>query len=103
MNLEKKISKRNLTRLIDSRKKMLIKKYFTTLEDIEKYAEDSVSPIYYMILEDSGVKNVNADHAASHLGKAQGLVNMLRFGSSLFLIEKNLFIIFVIVSFSSLI
>lgn len=67
---------------------MLTKKYFTTLEDMEKYVEDSVSPIYYMILEDSGIKNVHADHAASHLGKAQGLVNMLRFSSSFIFIAK---------------
>lgn len=30
-------------------------------------------------MEAGGIKNVNADHAASHLGKAQGLVQLLRY------------------------
>ncbi|XP_077295769.1 NADH dehydrogenase (ubiquinone) complex I, assembly factor 6 homolog sicily [Arctopsyche grandis] len=78
MHLQKKMSKRNLTRLIVSRKSYLDKKYFLSLEDMEKYAEESVSPVYYSILESAGIKNVSADHVASHLGKAQGIVNMLR-------------------------
>lgn len=51
---------------------------FQTLESMEKYAEQSVSSVYYLILEGSDVRNVHADHAASHLGKAQGLCQLLR-------------------------
>lgn len=45
---------------------------------MEKYVEKSVSNVYYLILEGCGVKNVHADHAASHLGKAQGIVQQIR-------------------------
>lgn len=45
---------------------------------MEKYAEQTVSSTYYLILEGCGVKNVDADHAVSHLGKAQGIVQQLR-------------------------
>ncbi|KAJ2953724.1 hypothetical protein O0L34_g1347 [Tuta absoluta] len=72
------LPKRYLERLITSRRFLLKTKYFNTLEDIEKYAEDSVSPIYYLLLSIGNIKDVHADHAASHLGKAQGLANILR-------------------------
>ncbi|XP_026727072.1 NADH dehydrogenase (ubiquinone) complex I, assembly factor 6-like isoform X1 [Trichoplusia ni] len=72
------LQKRQLEKLILSRSNLLNSKHFKTLEDIEKYAEDSVSPIYYLLLDILGVANVNADHAASHLGKAQGITNILR-------------------------
>lgn len=45
---------------------------------MEKYAERTVSNVLYLILEGCKVKNINADHAASHLGKAQGIVQQLR-------------------------
>lgn len=63
---------------MNARKNNISKKYFDNLDEIEKYAEDTVSPIYYLLLELAGHKNVHCDHAASHLGKAQGLANMLR-------------------------
>lgn len=64
--------------LIDSRRECLQSTSFYTLEDMEKYADKSVSSVLFLILEGSGINNVNADHAASHLGKAQGIVNQLR-------------------------
>lgn len=51
---------------------------FLTMKQLEEYAESSVSNVYYLSLEASAIKNVHADHACSHLGKAQGIVNMLR-------------------------
>ncbi|XP_063530007.1 NADH dehydrogenase (ubiquinone) complex I, assembly factor 6 isoform X1 [Cydia strobilella] len=73
-----KIPKRHLQKLVDSRQRLMKAKYFGSLADLEKYTDDSVSAIYYTILWLAGVQNLHADHAASHLGKAQGLANMLR-------------------------
>lgn len=73
------LQKRHLEKLITSRTNILKSKYFRSLEDIEKYAEESVSSIYYLLLSVAGIANVHADHAASHLGKAQGIANILRF------------------------
>lgn len=37
-----------------------------------------MSSVNYLILEALGVKDVRVDHAASHLGKAQGIVTAIR-------------------------
>lgn len=76
--LSYKLQKRYVERLISSRNSLLKTKYFKTMEDLEKYAENTVSTIYYLLLGIAGVTNVPADHAASHLGKAQGIANILR-------------------------
>ncbi|KAJ0181950.1 hypothetical protein K1T71_002672 [Dendrolimus kikuchii] len=73
-----KVNRRHLEKLIVSRSHLLKTKHFKNLDDVEKYVEDSVSSIYYMILSVAGITNVHADHAASHLGKAQGITNILR-------------------------
>ncbi|KAK5646425.1 hypothetical protein RI129_004889 [Pyrocoelia pectoralis] len=72
------LTKRYFNSLINSRYDLLTKNVFINLEAIEAHSEKSVSSVYYLILEGCGVKNINADHAASHLGKAQGLVQQLR-------------------------
>lgn len=51
---------------------------FSTLDELEQYAEQSTASAYYLLLKLCGVNDLNADHAASHLGKAQGITNMLR-------------------------
>lgn len=45
---------------------------------MERYAENTVSSIYYLILEAQDIKDVNTDHFASHLGKAHGITNLIR-------------------------
>uniref|UniRef100_A0A2A4JKP6 15-cis-phytoene synthase n=2 Tax=Heliothis virescens TaxID=7102 RepID=A0A2A4JKP6_HELVI len=72
------LQRRHLEKLITSRSNLLKSKYFRSLEDVERYAEESVSSVYYLILKAAGIKDVHADHAASHLGKAQGIANILR-------------------------
>lgn len=51
---------------------------FMTVEEFEQHAEISTSSIYYLLLKMAGVEDLNVDHAASHLGKAQGISNSLR-------------------------
>nr|CAH7746812.1 unnamed protein product [Callosobruchus chinensis] len=80
-NSTNKLSKRYFLKLISSRQEYFKRNTFNNLEDLEKYAEGTVSSIYYLILEGSGVKNINADHAASHLGKAQGIAQQIRSAS----------------------
>ncbi|CAL5405211.1 unnamed protein product [Camellia sinensis] len=48
-----------------------------TIKELEQYAEDIVSTILYMILQAGGIKSTAADHAASHIGKASGLLLLL--------------------------
>lgn len=45
---------------------------------LESYAEGTLSTLNYLCLEAAGVRDQQADHAASHLGKAVGIVTVLR-------------------------
>lgn len=56
---------------------------FVTTKELEQYAEDSVSSIYYLLVKILKCESLDVDHALSHLGKAQGIVNMLRAQSRL--------------------
>lgn len=71
-----KFTKRYFDRLVNSRKIQNLN--FISTKQMENYAEETVSSVHYLLLELLGVRNVNADHAASHLGKAQGITNILR-------------------------
>ena len=72
------ISKMWFKRLIDARLDTLHGKPFPTVDAVDSYAENSVSPIAYILLEAQSIKNVQADHAASHVGKAIGLTTVIR-------------------------
>lgn len=49
-----------------------------SVEELEKYAEDTVSTLLYNTLQAGGISSTAADHAASHIGKASGLVLLLK-------------------------
>lgn len=48
------------------------------IEELEKYAEDTVSTLLYMTLQAGGIMSTTADHAASHVGKASGVLLLLK-------------------------
>ncbi|TTA40574.1 NADH dehydrogenase (ubiquinone) complex I, assembly factor 6 [Bagarius yarrelli] len=60
------------------REKDLEDRAYRNLQELEAYAENTQSSLLYLLLETLGVKDVHADHAASHIGKAQGIVTCLR-------------------------
>lgn len=71
------MSKLYLLRLIQSRERAS-NTMFVTKQELEQYVESSTSSVYYLLLKIVGVENMNADHAISHMAKAQGICNMLR-------------------------
>ncbi|XP_034951301.1 NADH dehydrogenase (ubiquinone) complex I, assembly factor 6 isoform X1 [Chelonus insularis] len=73
-----KLSKRYFQRLLDARWKQSKSDLFLDLSAIEQYAEETVSPIYYLLLESKNIKDIHVDHMASHLGKAQGIITLIR-------------------------
>ncbi|XP_073488096.1 NADH dehydrogenase (ubiquinone) complex I, assembly factor 6 [Aquarana catesbeiana] len=73
-----KLTKRWLTRIIDDREKNLDDRAYRNIKEMETYAENTQSSLLYLTLETLDVKDVHADHAASHIGKAQGIVTCLR-------------------------
>ncbi|OAD56659.1 NADH dehydrogenase (ubiquinone) complex I, assembly factor 6 [Eufriesea mexicana] len=72
------LSKHYFKRLIDIRFNTLRDYAFNDINAIENYAEYSNSSIYYLLLQAHGITDINADHAASHMGKAHGIVNLIR-------------------------
>ncbi|XP_036034029.1 NADH dehydrogenase (ubiquinone) complex I, assembly factor 6 isoform X2 [Onychomys torridus] len=72
------LTKRWLMRMIDEREKNLDDKAYRSIQELEDYAEGTQSSLLYLTLEVLGVKDLHADHAASHIGKAQGIVTCLR-------------------------
>jgi NADH dehydrogenase [ubiquinone] 1 alpha subcomplex assembly factor 6 len=88
------LSKLWFHRLIKSRETTLNDMPFSDIEQLENYLEQSITPTYYLLLELAKQRSLNADHIASHLGRlnqifsrlsillslgrAQGLVNIVR-------------------------
>lgn len=73
-----KLSKRYFKRLIEARYSKLESPNFSNLPSIEKYSENAFSSIYYLLLEAKNTKDLNTDHFASHLGKACGILTLIR-------------------------
>ncbi|CAI9771530.1 unnamed protein product [Fraxinus pennsylvanica] len=48
------------------------------LASLERYAEDTASTILYSTLQSGGITSTVADHAALHIGKASGLLLLLK-------------------------
>ncbi|ELT96120.1 hypothetical protein CAPTEDRAFT_179390 [Capitella teleta] len=82
--LAKAVERHNLSlhwfmQLLECREMRLDRKgEFSRMKEIEEYADKSVCSLNYLMLECLGVRNVDADHAISHLGKAQGIVTLIR-------------------------
>ncbi|XP_071477794.1 NADH dehydrogenase (ubiquinone) complex I, assembly factor 6-like [Diadema antillarum] len=72
------LSRRWLSRMVDERESTLKDKSFATVSDVETYAENTMSSVLYLTLQVLGVKDIHADHAASHIGKSHGIVNLIR-------------------------
>lgn len=71
-------TRRWLDRLVDARDADLDGLPHATVASLEAYAEATHSSLLYLSLESVGVRDVHADHAASHIGKAAGLANVIR-------------------------
>lgn len=72
-----RLPKLYFTRLIRSRERTSNQPFITSKE-LEAYAEESNSSTLYLTARVLGADTTDIDHALSHLGKAQGIVNMLR-------------------------
>uniref|UniRef100_A0A8C4PXH6 NADH:ubiquinone oxidoreductase complex assembly factor 6 n=1 Tax=Eptatretus burgeri TaxID=7764 RepID=A0A8C4PXH6_EPTBU len=73
-----KLTKQWLSRIIQSREANINDHAFKSLQDLETYSEATQTSLLFLTLESLDVRNVNADHAASHVGKALGIFTCLR-------------------------
>ncbi|KAI1102598.1 Squalene/phytoene synthase [Jackrogersella minutella] len=67
-----------LLRLINTREKYMDNRPYTSLASLEEYAENTYSTLMYSNLAALPVQSMHMDHLASHIGKACGIVAVLR-------------------------
>ncbi|KAJ8325229.1 hypothetical protein QVD99_005988 [Batrachochytrium dendrobatidis] len=84
-----RLSRMWFTKILAAREANLRDTQHTTIADLEAYSENTMSSLIYLHLEALGVTDVNAEHAASHSGKAIGITTALR--STPFNISKQRF------------
>lgn len=67
-----------ISRLIRTREKHMTDRPFGTLASLEDYAENTYSTLMYATLASMPLRSMHVDHLASHIGKACGIVAVLR-------------------------
>ncbi|PHH91998.1 hypothetical protein CDD83_9366 [Cordyceps sp. RAO-2017] len=67
-----------VSRLVRTRRRHMDDRPFATLQDLEAYAENTYSTLVYACLAMMPLRSVHVDHLASHVGKACGIVAVLR-------------------------
>ena len=72
------LSKSWFLRIISAREHYGDGRPYPTLEALEKYAENTYSTLLYLTLQALPMASVTTDHVASHIGKASGIVAVLR-------------------------
>ena len=73
-----KLNKSWFLRLISTRERMLTHPGYTSLTELETYAENTYSTVLYLTLSAYPLKSITMDHLASHIGKAAGICAVLR-------------------------
>jgi NADH dehydrogenase [ubiquinone] 1 alpha subcomplex assembly factor 6 len=58
--------------------KNLVDPQYVGIEDLEGYSENTASSLLYLQLHALGVSDVKSDHLVSHIGKASGIITLLR-------------------------
>jgi len=75
---DKNLTRRFLERLVESREADVEVVQVNTVQELSRYAEESVSSRLYLTLECMGVRNDEADIVASHAGVGIGVMTNLR-------------------------
>ncbi|KAK0646996.1 Squalene/phytoene synthase [Cercophora newfieldiana] len=67
-----------ILRLVNTREKHMEDQPFPSLAALEEYGENTYATLMYMTLASMSVRSMDWDHLASHVGKACGIVAILR-------------------------
>lgn len=73
-----RLSKAWFFRIINTREQHLANPPYPTLAALENYAENTYSTLLYLTLSTLPQASLTTDHLASHIGKAMGIVAILR-------------------------
>jgi NADH dehydrogenase [ubiquinone] 1 alpha subcomplex assembly factor 6 len=75
---EGQLTKGWFLRVLEARGRDLSTSQPRSISDLEKYVEDTSASLFYLGMESMNIRDLNADHAASHVGKALGLITLIR-------------------------
>lgn len=67
-----------VSRLVKTREKYMDGRPYTNLAALEDYAENTYSTMMYATLASMPLRSMHIDHLASHIGKACGIIAVLR-------------------------
>lgn len=67
-----------MLRLINTREQYMDNRPFASLTALEEYGENTYATLMYATLAAAGLRSLHVDHLASHVGKACGIVAVLR-------------------------
>ncbi|CRG90640.1 NADH dehydrogenase (ubiquinone) complex I, assembly factor 6 [Talaromyces islandicus] len=73
-----RLSKGWFLRMINARERSLTNTPYTTIAELESYAENTYSTLLYLTLSSLPLTSLTVDHVASHVGKAAGIAAVLR-------------------------
>ncbi|MCJ1407575.1 hypothetical protein MMC19_001646 [Ptychographa xylographoides] len=72
------LSKSWFLRIISAREQYLNNNPYVDMDALERYAENTYSTLLYLTLQALPMSSLSADHVCSHVGKAAGIVAVLR-------------------------
>ncbi|KAG5979379.1 hypothetical protein E4U55_005233 [Claviceps digitariae] len=67
-----------VSRLVKTREKHMVSRPYPNLSALEDYAENTYSTMMYATLASLPLRSMHIDHLASHIGKACGIIAVLR-------------------------
>lgn len=73
-----KLNKKWLMDMVESRAERLGDPAFLKIGDLEQHSQQTLGSCLFLILQSLNVKDLQADHVASHVAKACGIINCLR-------------------------
>nr|XP_039270424.1 NADH dehydrogenase (ubiquinone) complex I, assembly factor 6-like [Styela clava] len=72
------LSKIWMKRMIEAREDYIEGQGFKSIRELEDYADNTSTAQLCLTLQCLGIEDVNSDHVASHIGKAQGIITTIR-------------------------
>ncbi|KIW36861.1 uncharacterized protein PV06_10976 [Exophiala oligosperma] len=78
LNQGYKLNKSWFQRIISARDRKLTHPGFTSMTELESYAESTYSTLLYLSLSALPLNSLTMDHLASHIGKAAGIAAVMR-------------------------
>lgn len=77
-DISTKVMKGWFMKVISAREQYMDNRPYTSMDALETYAESTYSTLMYLTLGAIPVHSMEADHVASHIGKATGITAVLR-------------------------